>query len=100
MRRRQFYQMQAAAVPAILPAVELPQRPAAVMSPPPPVPRIRWKAVNDAEDWVTVNLKPTEETLDGVALAKPLTAACPKCGKALKGRGQHFHVRACRGGGS
>ncbi len=25
------------------------------------------------------------------------TSACPHCGKALKPRGRHFHIRACKG---
>lgn len=39
-----------------------------------------------------------EEKIEAPA-EKVLTAsnACPKCGKALKKKGRHFHIRKCRG---
>lgn len=30
-------------------------------------------------------------------LDAPSANACPKCGRELKARGAHFHIRACNG---
>ena len=36
-----------------------------------------------------------EKTPTEAKVLDPL--ACPKCGKALKKQGRHFHIRACKG---
>lgn len=43
--------------------------------------------------WTLVDFEPKDA---GGAKPSPVST-CPKCGKALKKRGAHFHIRACEG---
>ena len=45
-------------------------------------------------DWTLIDFSEPKKT--GVAKSAPVSP-CPKCGKPLKARGQHFHIRACKG---
>lgn len=46
-------------------------------------------------DWTLVDFsEPKKQT--GVEKSAPVFT-CPKCGKPLKPRGRHFHVRKCKG---
>lgn len=46
-------------------------------------------------DWELVDFsEPKKDT--GGAKTSPVST-CPKCGKTLKKRGAHFHIRACEG---
>lgn len=43
--------------------------------------------------------KVIEPASNGDSLAfNVVGVSCPKCGKTLKKRGAHFHIRACKGG--
>ena len=47
-------------------------------------------------DWTLIDF--SEPKKAGVEKSAPVsTSACPKCGKALKMRGQHLHIKACKG---
>jgi hypothetical protein len=53
-------------------------------------------------DWTLVSFekpKPVTATFDSPfgKVTAPAPTACPHCGKALKPRGRHFHIRACKG---
>ena len=50
----------------------------------------------DDIDWTLVDF--SEPKIKDAGGAKPSpVSVCPKCGKALKKRGAHFHIRACEG---
>lgn len=52
--------------------------------------------MDEDTDWTLVDFEPPmrqKKTNGG-----PMTYShCPKCGKPLKPRGQHFHIRSCKG---
>ncbi|TIO15627.1 MAG: hypothetical protein E5X86_19860 [Mesorhizobium sp.] len=50
----------------------------------------------DDTDWTLVDFsEPKKAGAVNAAPASPLKA-CPKCGKPLKVRGRHFHVKWCK----
>ena len=50
-------------------------------------------------DWTLISFKKRPEKVAAVekSAAAVNPDACPKCGKALKSRGKHLHIRACKG---
>lgn len=46
-------------------------------------------------DWQLIDFDEPKDKA-GEASASP-ASVCPKCGRALKKRGAHFHIRACEG---
>ena len=54
------------------------------------------EAIKRAHDFVAVL---DDEPLPEEIVVEPQAPenACPKCGKALKKQGAHFHIRACQG---
>ena len=52
--------------------------------------------MDDDVDWCLMDFGDQRRPVKKAAPvpAGPLTA-CPKCGRALKSRGQHFHLRKC-----
>lgn len=47
-------------------------------------------------DWTLVSFEKPKWPAPEAAPKTPL-AECPKCGRPLKSRGQHLHIRACKG---
>lgn len=76
MRRRQMY-AEATAAPAAV--ITLPNE--AVIS----------------VTYQTEILQDARGILADLGIAVPDANACPKCGKALKARGRHFHINKCKG---
>lgn len=53
------------------------------------------------DGWKTspyVETRPTTVTaMQSDAIGRMVADACPKCGRILKARGRHFHIRRCQG---
>lgn len=48
-------------------------------------------------DWAMISFEPKPKPVPVVAASDPEDDVCPKCGKPLKARGKHLHIRACKG---
>lgn len=51
--------------------------------------------MTDETIWSLIDF--SEPRKRGGEQSPPLSVECPKCGKKLKKRGAHFHIRACKG---
>ncbi|MGB1215600.1 MAG: hypothetical protein ACPG4X_19675 [Pikeienuella sp.] len=49
---------------------------------------------DDYTDWSLVDFD--EPVKKPAVTDKPVDGKCPKCGRELKARGAHFHIKACR----
>lgn len=49
-------------------------------------------------DWTLIDFSEPEKK-EAAPVKAGAVSTCPKCGRPLKARGQHFHIRSCKGTG-